>query len=589
MPPVEAENAALVDRCRSLSFFSALSAETFDDILGCCHWFSLVGGRELYLEGAPADEFYVVLAGRLVVVRGVSGEGTAIGYIRSGEPVGEMALLSRSRRSASVFALRDTEVMALSRADFERLLERHADFATTLARLTLDRARHPQASFSRSAPRVFTLVASSPSLDMEGYARALATEIARYGKRVKRLSLDDGPPETLDFDLAERAHDVVLLTTRVEDTQAHRFILRHTDRFFVFARRDARPPRPFPLIAAEDHPGRRFRLIDFVSVHEGRDTGPIADWVEAVDASRVFHWSGPASVDRLARVIAGRSVGIILSGGGARAYAHIGAIRAMRQLGVPIDFACGASMGAIIAACVARGWDLDEIEMRIRDAFVCSNPLGDHVLPVVALTGGARVDERLAKHFGEGLIEDCEIPFFCVSSELTEGVARVHRRGSMRRALRASISLPGVLPPIVENGALLVDGAVINNFPTDMMSAEHRGVNIGIDVARRGTISAAPFANPPGFFRWIWRHGISAPPPIVTLLMRSATARHEITQMQHPADVLIEPDVPGVQLRSWRKYEAAVEDGYQSTLAVLRARWDCLAPIVDPALHADVA
>ena len=173
------------------------------------------------------------------------------------------------------------------------------------------------------------------------------------------------------------------------------------------------------------------------------------------------------------------------------AFAHIGAVRAIREAGLPFDFVCGASMGAVIAACVAMGWSDGEIETRIRKAFVSSNPLGDHVLPVVALTRGARVDTRLAEHFGDTLIEELQTPYFCVSSDIVAGAARVHRRGRVRDALRASIALPGILPPVVDGDSLLVDGAVINNFPTDLMSASHRGLTIGIDVAREGTINAS--------------------------------------------------------------------------------------------------
>ncbi|MEX0645883.1 MAG: patatin-like phospholipase family protein, partial [Parvularculaceae bacterium] len=288
-------------------------------------------------------------------------------------------------------------------------------------------------------------------------------------------------------------------------------------------------------------------------------------------------------IARLARVMAGKTVGLVLSGGGARAYAHIGAIKAMRERGAPIDCVSGASMGAIIAACVAMGWSDAEIEERIRDAFVASNPLGDHVLPVVALTRGRLVEERLKRHFGDALIEELTTPFFCVSSDLAAGVSRVHRFGRLRDALRASIALPGILPPVVDGDALLVDGAVINNFPTELMARFHRGMTIGIDVAQRGTISPADFIDPPNFFAWVFNNGFKSAPPIVSLLMRAATTREETMHIGHPADILITPDVPGVELRDWKRYDIAVADGYQATLKALDANWANLGPIVEAA------
>ena len=572
---------AVFDRCREIAYFKVFDDASLSALIERARWFSLTGGMELFHQGDEADAVYFVLTGRLIVVRRSDAGEDVLGYIRSGEPVGEMSLLAGDTRSASVYALRDTELLAIDKTDAEHLLDCSADFSHALANSIVKRARHPNDSFKHASPRVFAAIGSSPSIEIESHARLLSKTCMRYGR--KALVIED--PEGLgadEFDALEAENDVIILTARVGDTFAYRFALRHADRFFVFARQDARPPRPFPLTPTEDAPARRFRLVDIVMLHEGMKTGGVADWVDAIDANRIFHVSGARTEERLARSIAGRTVGIVMSGGGARAYAHIGAVKALRERKVPIDFLAGASMGAIVAACVAMGWSDDEIEARIRDGFVASNPLGDHVLPVVALTRGARVEERLKRHFGDALIEDLEIPFFCTSSELTKGVTRVHRRGLLREALRASIALPGILPPVVEDGGLLVDGAVMNNFPTDLMTNLHRGVTIGIDVAREGSILPDAFVDPPGFIEWVWRHGFRSAPPIVALLMRAATARQDLRPKDSPADILITPEVAGVELRDWREYDRAVIDGYAATLGALDRHWAKLEPIVAP-------
>ncbi|MEK7265325.1 MAG: patatin-like phospholipase family protein [Pseudomonadota bacterium] len=572
---------AVFDRCRELSYFKVFDDASLSAVIENGRWFSLTGGMELFHQGDEADAVYFVLTGRLVVVRANGAGEDVLGYVRSGEPVGEMSLLAGDMRSASVYALRDTELLAIDKADAERLLDCCADFSHALANSIVKRARHPNDSFKHASPRVFALIGSSPSIEIETHAKLLAKTCIRYGR--KTVVVNDPEQFNADeFDDLEAQNDVIFLTARVGDSFAYRFALRHADRYFVFARQDARPPRPFPLTPTEDAPARRFRLVDIVMLHEGMKTGGVADWVDAIDANRIFHVSGVRSEERLARAIAGRTVGVVMSGGGARAYAHIGAVKALRERKVPIDFLAGASMGAIIAACVAMGWSDDEIETRIRDSFVSSNPLGDHVLPVVALTRGARVEERLKRHFGDTLIEDLEIPFFCTSSELTKGVTRIHRRGLLREALRASIALPGILPPVVDHGDLLVDGAVMNNFPTDLMTNLHRGVTIGIDVAREGSILPEAFVDPPGFVEWVWRHGFRSAPPIVALLMRAATARQDQRPKDSPADILITPEVAGVELRDWREYDRAVIDGYAATLGALDRQWAKLEPIVGP-------
>ena len=139
-------------------------------------------------------------------------------------------------------------------------------------------------------------------------------------------------------------------------------------------------------------------------------------------------------------MLAGQSVGLVLSGGGARAYAHIGAVRAMQERGVPIDFLGGVSMGAIIAAGYAMGWDDPEMERRIRKAFVGASPLDDMALPLIAMTHGEKVRQRLAEHFGDRNIADLWLPFFCVSTNLTRSALSVAPTRAWSARLRASLS-----------------------------------------------------------------------------------------------------------------------------------------------------
>ncbi len=114
----------------------------------------------------------------------------------------------------------------------------------------------------------------------------------------------------------------------------------------------------------------------------------------------------------------------------------------------------------------------------MRDAFVNTSPLDDVVVPFISMVSGKKVDERLQRHFGDVMIEDMPLPYFCLSSNLTSGALKVHKTGLLRTALRASISLPGVLPPVIEDGQVLVDGAVMRSFPATMMRNTHLGTVI---------------------------------------------------------------------------------------------------------------
>lgn len=549
-------------------------------------WFALPAGWELFKAGDISESIYFVLSGSLGAFRTMpDGRSDFIGHIRAGEPVGEMALFEgaidadgdgiadNAPHTSSVYALRDAEILEISRKGFERIIKADPDILTSMIQIMLSRLREGRKPNRRNAPKVFALVATSPTIDLQLRAEALQKALKRFNMSCRIIDEAEGRDKSSGFfDELEANNDIVMLVTSVGDSSWFRLSTRQADRVWVFGRADARPSNP--LMPSYDSPARSLQLVDIVLLHHSteREASSPSDWLDASGAARLFHWTGmdTEGCDRLARVMAGRSIGLILSGGGARAYAHIGVIKAIREAGLPIDFAGGASMGAVVAACVAMGWPDEEIEHRIRKAFVESNPLGDYNLPVIAMVKGKRVNRRLEEHFGDVDIGDLSIPFFAVSTNLTDGTYRVHRRGNLRTALRATISLPGILPPVVHNGEVLVDGAVLNNFPTDVMRELHRGVVIGSDVARAPEgLNADDFVSPPNFFQWVWRHGFSSAPPIAGLLMRSATLSVNPTAGRDLVDTLILPELRDIELRDWTAYDEAVEAGYDAAKKAL--------------------
>lgn len=533
-------------------------------------WFSLPGGQPLFHKGDPADALYFVVSGSVGAFREREGQLELLGHIRPGEPVGEIALFADQPHSASVYALRDSELIALPKDEFLEIVGRRPELMGDLARMMITRMR--RANPRSSAPRVFALIASSPSIDLRAYGLQLAEAMERTGSKVAYM---DGE-EVGDMDRLsqlEDKYDQVLLAAPLREGSWTRAVLRQADRIWLLGRSDARPSDP--LLPGEMTPLAQLRLVDMVLIHpQGAPAQAAAhEWMNAARATRIFHWriGNDHDVDALARTACGKSIGLVLSGGGARAYAHVGAIRALREANFHFDFLGGTSMGAIIAAGVAMGWDDDELDRRVRQAFVETNPLDDYVLPVVSLTRGRKVDARLKRHFGDIDITDLQHPFFCISTNLTKGEPMVHKQGKLREALRASIAIPGLLPPVVQNDQLLVDGAVMKNFPADEMRNFHRGPIVGLDVGRTNAIDADDFVDAPNFFSWILQHGFRDTPPIASLLLRSATAGREGEMLlrRDEADVLIHPGLQNIDIRNWRSYDQAVQEGYDTAKAVL--------------------
>ncbi len=554
---------------RSESLEKALG-RLFEDAHGAASWFTLPGGVRLYAAGDTADTLYLLRAGRLGVFKHEEGqEPHFLGVIKPGEPAGEMSLIAGTPHTATVVALRDSEILALPREAFFAAAQQHPEIMTELARLMILRAR--QTAGSVAEPTVFGFVALSER-PIAPLVALVEAEIAAMGFSVKVVTSTALRSATKWFSTVEETHDYVLyLAERREVAWAH-LCARQVDRLFLVARAGEDPE---DTRAWQGEGADGLRLTDLILIHPPSAERPegAAAWLDKLAPARWFHVRGASRPDaaRLARILTGTSVGLVLSGGGARAYAHMGAVLALQEAGVPFDFVGGSSMGAIIAAGIAMGWDRDELDRRIRKAFVESSPVDDISVPIIALTKGKKVEARLKEHYGDTLIEDLWLPFYCVSSNITSGGYVVHKRGLLRAALRASISIPGVLPPVLSNGAVLVDGAVMRNFPVDLMRAWHMGPVVGVDVSRASGVDPAVLENPKSWWMWLltgaWRQG----PPIVSILIRSATltTKADLMESRLATDLLILPEPGGVEIRDWKAYDLAVANGRAAAVAAM--------------------
>ena len=538
-------------------------------------WFSLPGGQTLFAAGDRSNELYFLRAGRLGAFRREQGhEAQFLGVIRPGEPAGEMSLIADAPHSADVVALRDSEIIAVPRDVFFEACEADTAVMIELAKLMMLRSRQAVTRAGMGEPSVFGFVSLGQAGALRPLAERLASEITRLGYSVTTIGAEAQMAPTEWFSDVERTHDFVLYVAEAGDGGWRQVVARQVDRLFRVGRGDRSPPKSEAMVDVPS-PLQAQQLVDLILLHPPDTVRPVGSeaWLDLAQPARLFHIrrDHDSDLQRVARVLTGQSVGLVLSGGGARAYAHVGAIRALRERGVPIDFVGGVSMGAVIAAGVAMGWDDAEMEHRIRQAFVDTSPLADIALPLLAMTHGLQVNERLAHHFGDTQIADLWLPFFCLSSNLTTGAYQMHRRGLLRRALRASISLPGILPPATDHQNVLVDGAVMKNFPADVMRASQLGPIVGVDVTSGRSITADDVARPASVWRWIWSGQWRRGPPIVSLLMRAATVStsRDLSAARDATDVLVLPDVSKVEIRDFSAYEPAVAEGYRATIETL--------------------
>jgi len=545
------------------------------------------GGRTLFEQGETGDALYTLVSGAVgVSTRDHHGVQTRIARLRPPAIFGEMALLSDAPRAATVTALRESQFLCLTRAAFETVIAEHPHTLLYFARMLAERLRTLYEGHSvHHAPRTFLVMAVTDGPDPEPFAQAFATALdAILPGKTGCLS---HWPEAADEDgvqAFEARHARTVFVARDIDCPWCRLSQRLGDHVLLLAEPGA-PPRP-DVTAYLERVRSDWIRMDLVVRQDPRAPYPKAlhPAVAAMPAAmRIQLRPGRADdIGRLARLASGLGRGLVLGGGGARALAHLGVLRALDEAGCAPDFVGGTSMGAVIAASLAMGWSLTEIREQTEAAFAGRNPINDYTLPIHALTRGAKVDASLAERYGGARIEDLWLPFFCVSSNLTTGRAMIHRAGDLPKALRASIAIPGLLPPVLCDEGVLVDGGMMNNVPADVAADLERGPVLAVDVGSDRAFQDMPTR---GWRGRLLRRLIGSPaamPGLAPLLLRAATVSSDAQTMVAAAHAtaLLRPPLAGIDLRAWSSFRESAELGYRDTQANIAAGH--LAPWLDP-------
>jgi NTE family protein len=544
-------------------------------------------GKILFEQGATGDALYTLVSGVVgVSARDHTGRPTRIARLRPPEIFGEMALLSDAPRAATVIALRDAHLLKLTRDAFEAVIAEHPQTLLYLARMLADRLRHIYDGYSvHHAPRIFTILSVTDGPDPAHLARRLAAAFDALlpGETGCLTDWPDGADEAW-FQAFEARHARTIFAARQIDCPWCRQSQRRGDHVLLLAEPGA-PPRPGAAEYLERIRSDWIRM-DLVVRQDpaARRPKPLHPAVAALPANlRIQLRDGrEADLHRLARLVSGAARGLVLGGGGARGLAHLGVLKALDEVSCAPDFVGGTSMGAIIAAGLAMGWSLHEIEAQTEAFFATDNPLNDYTLPLHALTRGAKVDAGLAVRYGGARIEDLWLPFFCVSSNLTTGNTMVHRSGDLAQALRASIAIPGLLPPVLCDEGVLVDGGMMNNLPADVAADLERGPVLAVDVGSDRAFQDMPTR---GWTGRLVRKLIGSPlamPGLAPLLLRAATVSSDAQSLMAAAHAtaVLKPQLSGIDLRAWSRFRESAELGYRETRASLEA--GALARWLDP-------
>jgi len=582
MAPNTAEFAAIRATLAECPLFVDLAGYALDTLAACAEVITVRGGESLFTIGDEPEAFYLVAAGRL---RALLANGHVAGNIGRLEPIGEIGVLAGEPRGATIFALRDSILYRFGREAFHAFLLEHPAALLAISRVLIARLRQnarAQRLQTLRQTRTYVVYAGDDHPGAAALVTALCRELSRRGKvmRVDAAAVDAalgrgaaatpsaaGAPDALLLEWLSRlesSHDYLVYDASGHPAWCQR-ALHQADRVLVLGHVDE---LPLPARAAALKAHRLRAPVDVVLHRSGKAANCLA-WRAAYGAQGHYYLrpGHAADIESLARQISGHGLGVVLGGGGARGFAHIGLLRALQELKVPLDLVGGTSMGAFVAALHASGQDATTITETMRETFVRQNLLSDYLFPRVALIEGKKLRRRLIALFGDTQAEQLAMPFFCVTTNLTQGAAMVHSEGPLAAWVGTSMCIPGVAPPVAYRGDLLADGAVVNSLPTDVMQALGRGPIVASDVSTEGSV-AAPGVEGPDFEAVFKTVNGERRVNLIDILFRVSTLTSEsgVKARAAHADLYLRMPVGGIPTFGWKQLDAIVEKGYRHAM-----------------------
>jgi len=615
---LDAHHGMVIDGLTAV--FGPFNAEMLQHVLPRVEWIELGGGEVLFRQDDQDESLFFVVSGRLRAARvDASGQRSVLGEIARGETVGEMAFFTGEPRTATVTAIRDSVLARFSNTVFRELLLAYPLVSLNMTRQVIERFKRVNSGRQPpTKPVIIGVLGITGNVDLAQFAQRLAQHLQPHGAgtvmdarrideqlgepgvaQAARADVERSRQVTVWLDKIEARHDFVVLVADAGRSEWTQRCIRHCDELLLVADADAATdlhPNEAGLHDAREDAEAQQTLV-LLHPDDRRSPTGTARWLGARRLSTHVHLRRGALRDwqRLARVVSRNTVGLVLSGGGARGFAHLGVMRALEEAGVCYDRVAGTSIGSVMAAYAGMDIPAREMIAAARAAFR-ENPTGDYnLVPLISLMGGRRlrrvIDAAVIDSRGQHIdIEDLWKNYFCITSNYTTAREAVHTRGPLAKSIRASVSLPGALPPVMLGGELHIDGGSFNNFPTDVMARRGAARIIGVDLLRepgqRYALDEVPGALELMRDRLRGRARRYRLPSLTTLLLNTSLmvsyARQQ--ESQSLVDLYFAPAVRGFGLLDWAQFDRIVEAGYRHGVEQLEKSGDAA---LAPYRHAD--
>ncbi|XP_015278588.1 PREDICTED: patatin-like phospholipase domain-containing protein 7 isoform X1 [Gekko japonicus] len=534
-------------------------------------WMEVEAGRAVYRQGDNSDCTYIVLNGRLrSVIRMDDGKKHLTGEYGRGDLIGVVEALTHQPRATTVHAVRDSELAKLPEGALTSIKRKFPQVVTRLIHLLGEKIL---GSLQQGAGHPLGLHTSSSKWDSGNPASNLSTvaimpvsedvPLATFTLELKHALSAIGPALLLTSDnikqqlgsaALDSIHEYRLSSWLGQQEDMHRIVLYQSDSTLTpWTQRCIRQADCILIVGlGEQEPtvGELERMLENTAVRAQkqlillhREDGPLpsrtVEWLNMRSwCSAHLHLRCPRRVfsrrslpklkemyervfqkpperhsdfSRLARILTGNAVALVLGGGGARGCSQVGVIRALNETGIPVDMIGGTSIGAFMGALYAEERSYTQMRIKARQWAMTMNSVFKTVLdltyPITSMFSGASFNNGISNIFKDKQIEDLWIPYFTITTDITASAMRVHTDGCLWRYVRASMSLSGYLPPLCDpkDGHLLMDGGYINNLPADVARSMGAKVVIAIDVGSRDETNLTNYGDALSGWWLLWK------------------------------------------------------------------------------------
>lgn len=587
----QSEQLEIVKSCK---IFASLDEAVLLNLITRLEKVELVQGETLFVEGDFSDSLYILITGRLVAtLMTKDNDIKVVGFVEPGETVGELGVLSSHPRTLTIRALEDSKFFKLANQDFFEFLRNNTPVMLEIIDSIVSRSQQNIKLLAEKIHRHVAIIAANDTVNIDHFFVEMRKNLPN--KEVILLSdLDEtvrlSEKEIIQkIETAEKKRYTILYFIKNDKSPLAKVFSKKVESVFIVTEAKKEQQGNFSNFVSSLLKQKKLRneiRFELILLHE--HSSPVYKNTKAWLAGNSFYICHHVCTNelrdyqRLSRFMTGKAIGVVFGGGGAKAWAAMGVLKALIEKGVNIDAVGGTSAGAFVAACYAKFENFEDLFAKFKylaDAIKYPFALYNFTWPIVSILNGKNGTDALRAVFEDTHIEDLRIPFFCVSSNLTTTQETVHYFGKLWEKIRASVALPGIIPPLVIDNDLHVDGGLLNNLPVDVMQQllGYSSIIIAVSLVTKEKTEEHYDFPPTISFKLalaiqlgLIKKTYKFPPLLDTFfkaLLIGASNKERMNSLQ--ADILIAPSLTGIKIFSLTEAEAktALQDGYNDAIA----------------------